>query len=147
MWSNRGCLQSLLKFSWKYMLKMFITIWRQLAQFTSVCWLIMGYFSCDKILYSYYIAAIRDSMGRVITQTRSRAFQTLSGVFQTLGRAESFQKLGRTFWNKILGRVFWSTEFSKIWYVKSSLHKSKKNPELVTKLEISAFSFQIFHSI
>ena len=37
-------------------------------------------------------------MGRVITQTRGRAFQTLGGAFQTLGRASSFllntQKLG-----------------------------------------------------
>ena len=42
-----------------------------------------------------------DSMGRVITQTRVRAFQTLGRAFQTTGRAFSFllnpQKLGRVF--------------------------------------------------
>ena len=42
-----------------------------------------------------------DSMGRVITQTRSRVFQTLGQVFQILGRAFSFllnpQKLGQLF--------------------------------------------------
>ena len=42
-----------------------------------------------------------DSMGRVITQTHDRAFQTLSRAFHTFGRAFSFlldpQKLGRVF--------------------------------------------------
>ena len=42
-----------------------------------------------------------DSMGRVVTQTRGRAYQTLGSVFQTLGRAFDFllslQKLGRVF--------------------------------------------------
>ena len=42
-----------------------------------------------------------DSMNRVITQTRGRAFETLGRAFQTLGLASSFllnpQKLGRVF--------------------------------------------------
>ena len=42
--------------------------------------------------------ADRDSVSRVITQTRGRAFQTLDRAFQSLGRAFSFllnpQKLG-----------------------------------------------------
>ena len=40
-------------------------------------------------------------MGRVVTQTRNRAFQTLGRAFQTLGQAFSFllnpQQLGRVF--------------------------------------------------
>ena len=39
--------------------------------------------------------ADRDSIGRVITQTCRRAFQTLGGTFHTLGR--SFQTLGGAF--------------------------------------------------
>ena len=42
-----------------------------------------------------------DSMGRVVTQTRGRAFQTLDRVFQTLGGAFDFllrlQKFGGVF--------------------------------------------------
>ena len=42
-----------------------------------------------------------DSMGRVITQIRGRAFQALGRAFQTISRAFSFllnpQKLGRVF--------------------------------------------------
>ena len=49
-----------------------------------------------------------DSMGRVITQARGRAFQTLDRAFQTLDRTFTFllnsQKLGRVF--QKLGRVF-----------------------------------------
>ena len=49
-----------------------------------------------------------DSMGRVITQARGRAFQTLDQAFQTLGRAFTFflnsQKLGRVFQG--LERIF-----------------------------------------
>ena len=41
---------------------------------------------------------IEATLGRVITQTRGRAFQTLDQAFQTLGQAFSFrlnpQKLG-----------------------------------------------------
>ena len=42
-----------------------------------------------------------DSMGRVITKTRVRAFEALGRAFQTLGQALSFllnsQMLGRVF--------------------------------------------------
>ena len=42
-----------------------------------------------------------DNMGRVITQTRARTFQTLTRAFRTLGRAFGFllnpQKLGQVF--------------------------------------------------
>ena len=40
-------------------------------------------------------------MGRVVTQTRNRAFETLGRAFESLGQAFSFllnpQKLGRVF--------------------------------------------------
>ena len=58
-----------------------------------------------------------DSMDHVMTQTRSRAFQTLGWAFQTLGLAFSFlwnpQKLGRVFqklgWAfQKLGHIFWN---------------------------------------
>ena len=44
-----------------------------------------------------------DSIGRVTTQTRDRAFQTLGRVFQTLGRALDFLL---SVLKKALGRVF-----------------------------------------
>ena len=48
-----------------------------------------------------YTVADWDSMGRVITQTRARAFQTLAQAFRTLGQAFGFllnpQKLGQVF--------------------------------------------------
>ena len=34
-----------------------------------------------------------------------------------------------------------------IWSVKSSLHTSNKSPELVTKLLIAVFNFEIFNSV
>ena len=112
-----------------------------------------------------------DNMGRVTTQTRRRAFQTLGRTFQTVGRAFSFflnpqlldwvfLKLGRVFqklgWAfQRLGHMFWNKpsvesidlqtqEFLIIWFVKSSLHMSNNSPELLTKLQISAFNFAIF---
>ena len=52
--------------------------------------------------------AASDSISRVLTQTRYRAFQTLHPVFQTLDQAFDFllrlQKLGRAF--ERLDRVF-----------------------------------------
>ena len=70
-----------------------------------------------------------NSMDRVITQTRGRAFsfllnpQKLGRVFQKPGWA--FQKLGRLFWNKCLPESFdqpihW--EFMKKQSVESNLH-------------------------
>ena len=48
-----------------------------------------------------------DSIGRVTTQTRDRAFQTLGRVFQTLGRALDFLlSLLLSVLKKALGRVF-----------------------------------------
>ena len=50
-----------------------------------------------------FLATVTDwnRMGRDITQTHGRAFQTLDRAFQTLGRAFSFrlntQKLGQVF--------------------------------------------------
>ena len=71
-----------------------------------------------------YTVADWDNMGRVITQTRARTFQTLTRAFRTLGRAFGFllnpQKLGQVFqklswvfqrldhmfWNKCLAESF-----------------------------------------
>ena len=88
-------------------------------------------------------------MGRVITQTRVRAFQTLDQAFSFLS---NFQKFGRVFqkFDQVLqklgwvfqrhSRVYWSKclrdtfdqrthSFLNIWPVKSSLHTSHKNLE------------------
>ena len=106
-------------------------------------------------------------MGHGTGQTLGWAFQTLCQAFQTLGWAFSFllkpQKLGRVFqmlsqvFQKLcwafqrLSRMFWNKfstksfdqqthlEFLIIWSVKRSFHKSNRNPEFVTKLQISAF--------
>ena len=78
------------------------------------------------------VQLIIDSMGRLLTQTRGRAFQALGQAFQTLGRAFDFilsgQKLGRMFrkFSQVvekLGRVFWN-KYSAECFVKESFKKS-----------------------
>ena len=106
--------------------------------------------------------------GWFITQMHGRAFQTLGRAFQTLSQAFSFllssqkfgqvfqklswalQRLGHMFWNKCSTesfdqRTYW--EFLIIWSVKNSLHTSNNSPKLVTKIQISAFNFEIFYSV
>ena len=93
-----------------------------------------------------------DSMDHVITQIRGQTFQTLGQVLQTLDRAFSFllnlKKLGRVFKCSVKSSDQRTHEnFLKIWTIKSSLHASNKSSELVTKLRISAFNFEIFHLV
>ena len=73
-----------------------------------------------------------ESMGRVFTQTRGRAFQSLDRAFSFLLNPQklgwTFQRLCYMFWKKCLGESFDQQthyEFLIIWSVKSSLCTSK----------------------
>ena len=64
----------------------------------------------SRLQYCWYTVADWDSMSRVITQTRSRAFQTLGWAFNFLLNPQKlglvFQKLGRMFWNNCSDESF-----------------------------------------
>ena len=83
-------------------------------------------------------------MDHIITQTRGQAFETLVRAFQALVRAF---KISRVFQKLESSDQRAYKKLVKIWSVKGSLHISNKSPELETKLQISAFSFEIFHSV
>ena len=74
--------------------------------------------------YQNHTVADWDSMGRVVTQTRGRAFQTLCRVFDFLLSLQnpSVWKGRASVLKQALGRVFCSREFMKIWSVKSTIY-------------------------